>query len=212
MDSALRHLSNNDPIIARLIAQYPAQRLEKHSDYYYQLVSSIIGQQISVHAAKAILKRFIDLFDGTFPTPQQVVSMDFDAIKSAGLGTMKTRYVQDLATKVIDGIVTFDQFDTMSNEAVVEELIKVKGIGEWTAHMFLMFSMARTDILPVGDLGVRNGITTLYGLPTQASAEDIIRIANENNWHPYESIASLYVWLSLENITTDDLPKKVVTG
>ena len=201
MDESLEHLSTNDPVIKRLIASYPKPDFIKHVNYYQELVDSIIGQQLSVSAARAIEGRFKALFDDRFPTPEQILTVDIETLRSVGFSRPKARYVQDLAHKIIDGEVRFDTIDNLSNDEIITELTKVKGIGEWTVHMFLMFCMARLDVLPVGDLGIRNGVTKLYELPKQATPEDVRTIAEKNSWRPYESVASWYVWQSLENAT-----------
>ena len=200
MDEALAHLSANDPVMKRLIADYPRPGFEKHTDYYRELVDSIISQQLSVKAARAIEGRFKDLFGGRFPEPPEILTKSEDELRAIGLSYAKARYVRDLARKIIDGDVRFDTIDGLTNDEIVAELTKVKGVGEWTVHMFLMFCMARLDVLPRGDLGVRNGVTALYGLDAQASPDDVTAVAEKNNWQPYESVASWYVWQSLENV------------
>jgi DNA-3-methyladenine glycosylase II len=200
MDEALRHLSHHDPVMKRLIATYPVPTFTKHDNYYHELVSSVISQQLSVAAARAIEGRFTALFDGGFPAPQQILTVDVETLRGVGFSRPKARYVHDLAQKILDGEVTFDDLDSKSNQQIIDELTLVKGIGEWTVHMFLMFCMARLDVLPVGDLGVRNGVTKLYGLKAQASPADVLHIAETKNWRPYETVASWYVWQSLENV------------
>lgn len=207
MNKALEHLAAHDPVMQRLIETYPRPTFEKHANYYQELVDSIIGQQLSVSAARAIEGRFKDLFDGKFPTPEQILTVDVETLRGVGFSRPKARYVQDLAQKVIDGEVTFDDLDEQSNDEIIAELTQVKGIGEWTVHMFLMFCMARQDVLPVGDLGIRNGVTALYGLKDQATPDDVRQVAETNNWRPYESIASWYVWQSLENKPVTSGPK-----
>lgn len=199
MDKALEHLRANDPIIAELIARYPAPTFHKHGNYYQELVDSIISQQLSVKAARAIETRFKDLYGGNFPSPEQILDTDIETLRGVGISRPKARYIQDLAMKILDGSVKFDHFDQQSNEEIITELTAVKGIGEWTAHMFLMFCMGRLNVLPIGDLGIRNGITALYGFTTTAMPQDIIDIANTHQWKPYESVASWYVWQSLDN-------------
>jgi len=199
MDKSLEHLSANDPIMADLVRAYPKPSFIKHANYYQELVDSIIGQQLSVTAARAIEGRFKALFNDEFPTPEQILTVDIETLRGVGFSRPKARYVQDLALKIIEGEVRFDTIDTLTNEEIIAELTKVKGIGEWTVHMFLMFCMARLDVLPVGDLGIRNGVTKLYELDHQATPEDVHKIAIRNNWRPYESVASWYVWQSLEN-------------
>lgn len=199
MDKALEHLRVHDPIIAELIARYPAPTFHKHGNYYQELVDSIISQQLSVKAARAIEIRFKDLYGGNFPSPEQILDTDIETLRGVGISRPKARYIQDLAMKILDGSVKFDHFDEQTNEEITAELIAVKGIGEWTTHMFLMFCMGRLDVLPIGDLGIRNGVTALYGFTATATPQDITDIANTHQWKPYESVASWYVWQSLEN-------------
>ncbi len=200
MNEALEHLRANDPVIARLINDYPVPTLKKHGNYYQELVDSIISQQLSVHAARAIEGRFKDLFGGRFPEPEEILTKDIEELRAIGFSHPKARYVQDLAQKIIDGEVTFEGIDDLTNDDIITELTKVKGIGEWTVHMFLMFCMGRLNVLPVGDLGIRNGITKLYEFETTVTPDDVRNVAEKNNWRPYESVASWYVWQSLDNV------------
>jgi DNA-3-methyladenine glycosylase II len=196
---AAEYLSQHDPVLAKVIATSPLCDIRPHTNYYQELVESIIGQQLSVKAAAAIVKRFRDMFGGTFPSPEQILTKDLEELRAIGFSYAKGRYVQDLAQHIIDGNVKFDKLDSLSNEEVITELTAVKGIGEWTAHMFLMFCMARSDILPVGDLGIRNSMRALYGLEHAPSPDEIRDIAKKYDWQPYESVASWYVWQSLGN-------------
>ncbi len=199
-DKALAHLSQADPILAGIIAgtdKLPS--LQPHTNYYEALVDSIISQQLSVKAAASIGARFKELFDGHFPTPAEILSKDIETLRSVGLSRPKARYIQDLAQHIIEGEIRFDTIDSLSNGEVIAELTQVKGIGEWTAHMFLMFCMGRLDVLPIGDLGIRNGVKKLYGFEAIPTPEEISLVARENNWHPYESVASWYIWHSLDN-------------
>lgn len=197
--AALVHLRKQDPILVTLINTYPQPDFEAHTNYYQALVNSIIGQQLSVKAAHAIKQRFVELFNGTFPPPEQIIEKDIESLRSAGLSRQKATYIQDLARHTLDGNVDFQTFDSLSNEAIIAELTAVKGIGVWTVHMFLMFCMGREDILPVGDLGVRMGIQRLYGFDHLPLSNEIEQIALKKHWHPYETIASWYIWRSLEN-------------
>lgn len=197
--TAAEHLAAHDPILARLIAAEGLFRPEPHTDYYYELASSIIGQQLSVKAAASIEKKCIALFEGKFPSPEQIVATDIDVLRSAGLSRAKALYVTDLAQHVLSGQLQIDRLPQLSNEEVVAELTAVKGIGEWTAHMFLIFALGRLDVLPTGDLGLRTGIKKHYGfehLPTPAECREV---AERNHWHPYESVATWYIWQSLNN-------------
>ncbi|HEU4830722.1 MAG TPA: hypothetical protein VFS65_00950, partial [Candidatus Saccharimonadales bacterium] len=116
-----------------------------------------------------------------------------------GLSRQKASYIQDLALKVIEGTVRFNHLDVLTNDEVIAELTQIKGVGVWTVHMFLMFCMGRLDVLPVGDLGIKNGVQKLYGLKNLPDAHAVEKIARANNWHPYESVASWYIWHSLDN-------------
>ena len=149
-------------------------------------------------AAATILGRFVDLF-GHFPTPEEILSRDFEELKSVGLSRPKTNYIRDLASRVSDGSVSFENLDSMSNEHIIENLTQIKGIGVWTVHMFLMFAMGRLDVLAVGDLGVRNALTHLYNFDHVVKDADIHNLSEANHWHPYESLVCWYAWASLEN-------------
>lgn len=196
---AATYLAQHDEKLAPVIAQYGLCTIRPHTNYYQELIDSIISQQLSVKAAATIEQRFRDLFGGEFPSPEQILTKNLEELRAIGLSYAKGRYLQDLADRIMNGSVQFDHLDALDNAAIAAELTAVKGIGEWTAHMFLMFCMGRSDVLPVGDLGIRNGVGKLYGLGGAASPDDIRRIAAENHWHPYESIASWYIWQSLDN-------------
>lgn len=192
------HIRTHDALLAPLITAHGLPTLKPHGNYYQELVESIISQQLSVKAAATILGRFIDLF-GHFPAPEEILEKDFEVLRSAGLSGQKTGYIRDLAQHVIEGKVRFEHLDQLSNEEIIAELTAVKGIGEWTVHMFLMFCMGRLNVLAHGDLGVRTGVMRLYrlkALPDKKSVEDI---ADSNAWHPYASIACWYIWKSLDN-------------
>lgn len=200
LQKAADHLSKADPILAPIIALAGPAKLVPNKHYYHELVSSIISQQLSVKAAATILKRFLALFPGDdFPSPGQILEQDIETFRGVGLSRQKATYIQDLAVKVIEGTVRFDHLDGLDNESVIKELTSVKGVGVWTVHMFLMFCMGRMDVLPTGDLGIKNGMYSLYGLGQKPTPEEMEAIAKENGWHPYESAASWYVWHSLDN-------------
>ena len=199
MDKALIHVSKADPRLAKLIETYPRPDFTPHTNYYHELASSIISQQLSVKAAKTIEGRFKDLFGGAFPSPEQILLKDTEELRAVGLSRPKAGYIQDLASKVLDGTVDFSTIDSLANQEIIDELTKVKGIGEWTVHMFLMFCVGRLDVLPIGDLGIRNGIGKLYDFQSVPTPEEVKIIADKNSWHPYESVASWYIWQSLDN-------------
>ena len=199
---AAKHLSKADSVLAKVIATSPLCTIRPHKDYYRELVQSIIGQQLSLKVAASIEARFVALFEGKFPAPEQILTKDVDQLRSVGFSRGKAAYVLDLAQHVVDGRLKFDHLDDLSNEQVIKELVAVKGIGEWTAHMFLMFCMGRLDVLPVGDLGIKNGIMKLYGLDHVPTPEEITQLASNNTWHPYESVAAWYIWQSLDNASS----------
>jgi DNA-3-methyladenine glycosylase II len=198
LKKAAEHLARQDPILAPVIAQNGFAKLMPHTDYYGALVNSIIGQQLSVKAAATIKARFRSLFDGHLPSADQILNTSVEDLRAVGFSNAKANYVRDLAQHIIDGRVRFDTIDSKSNQEIISELTDVKGIGEWTAHMFLMFCMGRLDVLPVGDLGIRNGVRKLYGLEHAPTPQQITEIAANNGWHPYESVASWYVWRALD--------------
>lgn len=196
---AAEYLKKHDPVLAPIITSAGLCTIKPNRDYYGKLVDSIIGQQLSVKAAESIQTRFLKLFNNKYPSPDQILATDIDVLRSAGLSRSKAQYIKSLAEHIVTGQLELEKFSDMSNDEIIEELTAVKGIGEWTAHMFLMFAMARPNILPVGDLGIRNSIKKLYGFDYLPTPADIHHIAEKYHWHPYESIASWYIWQSLDN-------------
>ncbi len=206
LDIGITHIAQHDTKLASVIETHPKPTFQPHTDYYHELVSSIISQQLSVKAAATIYKRFVDSF-GHVPEPEEILARDDTELRAAGLSGQKTRYIKDLATKVISGDVHFDHLNELSNESIVAELSSVKGVGEWTVHMFLMSCMGRFDVLPTGDLGIKNAVFNLYSLKTLPTPADITLIADKNGWKPFESIASWYLWQSLNN--NEKLPENI---
>lgn len=195
---AAEYISKHDPVLAPVIKRAGLCTVRPHKNYYQELVESIISQQLSIKAAATILKRFKELFDESFPAPQQILAKNIDELRSAGLSRAKATYVRDLAQHIVDGRLRFEHLDSLSNQEVIKELTAVKGIGEWTAHMFMMFCMGRLDVLAHGDLGIKNGVQKLYGLGHLPSATEIQDLSAQNHWHPYESIACWYIWRSID--------------
>jgi DNA-3-methyladenine glycosylase II len=196
---AAQHLSDQDPILGSVIAGNGLPTFQPHTDYYGALVNSIIGQQLSVKAASTIKQRFIDLFGGKLPSPEAIINKSHEELRSVGLSNAKANYIRDLAEHVLDGRIKFDRIPDQTNAEIIAELTNVKGIGEWTVHMFLMFSVGRLDVLATGDLGVRNAVRGLYSLENTPTPQQVIDIAEQNHWHPYESVACWYLWRSLDN-------------
>jgi DNA-3-methyladenine glycosylase II len=196
---AEKHLTKHDKKLAPGIKMYGPCHIEPHTDYYGELVSSIVGQQLSTKAGSTIWRRVLDLFGSKMPTPQQLIDINPDKVRACGVSYPKIGYMKDLAQHVLDGRLDLPHVSTMPNEQLIEQLTAVKGIGEWSAHMFMIFGLGRLDILPAGDLGVRKAITNLYSLKGLPDPATIVTIANKNHWHPYESVAAWYLWQSLDN-------------
>ncbi len=200
MQTAADYLAKHDTVLSVVIAKYGLCDIKPHRNYYQELVDAIISQQLSVKATRSIEKRFCELFGSTdFPAPEKILEKNVEELRAVGLSRGKAAYILDLAQHVVDGRVKFDHLDALSNEDVLAELTAVKGIGEWTAHMFLMFCMGRLDILAHGDLGIKNGIQKLYNLDHSPTPDEIKDLAVKNAWHPYESVACWYIWQSLDN-------------
>jgi DNA-3-methyladenine glycosylase II len=161
------------------------------------LLRSIVGQQLSTSAARAIYARLTDRFGGRTPTPDEVLADDPEELRTAaGLSHAKVRYLRSLAEHVVDGSLELDKLGRLSDQRVIEELVAVKGIGLWSAQMFLMFHLRRPDVLPVGDLGIRRAIMNAYGLAQLPAPEEMERIADP--WRPHRTLACEFLWRSLE--------------
>ena len=159
---------------------------------------SIAGQQLSVKAARAIWNRLLERFGGRTPTPQEILAEDPEALRAAcGFSRAKVASLRSLAEHVLSGELELDRLSGLPDDEVVRELVAVKGIGEWTAHMFLMFTLHRPDVLPVGDLGVRNAAMRAYGLDAPPGPATLTTLAEP--WRPYRTRACLYLWRSLDN-------------
>jgi len=174
-----------------------ARRRGRPSDAYGTLLRSIVGQQLSTKAARTIYERMTQLWGGKTPTPQQLLDADPDAIRAAGLSRPKIAYLRSLAEHVLVGDLELDRLDELTDDEITAKLTAVKGLGRWTAGMFLIFYLNRPDVLPVGDLGVRRAIETVYELPSIPAAEEIEKLGEP--WRPHRSLASLYLWRSLDN-------------
>jgi len=199
VQQAESQLSRYDKKLAPIIKMYGPCKFEPHSDHYGELVSSIVGQQLSSKAGAVIWGRVIALFGGKMPSPRQLIAMDADKIRACGVSYPKIGYMKDLAAHILDGRLDLEHISTMTNSRLIEQLTAVNGIGEWSAHMFMIFGLGRLDILPVGDLGVRKAIMNLYGTKELPDSAQIIAIADKYRWHPYESVAAWYLWQSLDN-------------
>ncbi len=171
------------------------------TDVYAALVRAIVGQQLSVRAARAIYDRLLARFDGHPPTPPQILDDDPDALRvAAGLSHAKVRYLRSLAEHVASGELELDRLEQLSDDEVMAELVAVKGIGAWSAHIFLMFTLGRPDVLAVGDLGIRRAVQRAYELPELPSAAELTELAEP--WRPYRTAACVLLWHSLANAPT----------
>lgn len=193
------HLAKNDPALAALIKKYGEAAIKPHSDYYSELVTSIVGQQLSIHAAAAIWQRLLVIAGGKPPTPQQLLEIDEATLRQVGLSRPKIGYVKDLAEHILDGRLDMEHISSLPNDQIIEQLTAVKGIGEWSAHMFMLFGLGRLDILPWGDLGIKKAAQQIYKLRELPDKATLESIAKKHKWAPYQSIASWYLWKSLEN-------------
>jgi DNA-3-methyladenine glycosylase II len=199
---AIASLRDADPVMARLIEQNGAVvrrdlKRERPGDAYGTLVRAIVGQQLSTRAAATIFGRVRDLFGGHTPTPKQLLKVAPDKLRAAGLSRAKVDYLRDLAQHVEDGALELELLPELPDEEVAEQLTAIKGLGQWTADMFLMFHLGRPDILPVGDQGIRRAIQVEYGLRKLPDAKRMRKIAKP--WQPYRTLACLYLWSSLDN-------------
>ena len=196
IERGVRHLRKSDPILRDVIRRAGPYAMKLKRDRFQALVYSILAQQISGKAAAAMRKKLEDLAGPEGLTPRRISALSFEELRGAGLSRQKASYILDLAQRVHTGTLTLDRLARCSDDTVIESLIEVKGIGVWTAHMFLIFSLGRLDVLPHGDYGVRSAIQKLYGLEDLPDRETCHRIAER--WRPYASIASWYCWRSLE--------------
>jgi len=195
---ALRHLAEVDPVLRGLIAPFAPPPLERDPRLFRTLVSAIVSQQLSGAGAAAILRRVEALFpEAMGVNPAGLAALEDEALRGAGLSRAKVTALKDLAAHVMDGRLDLEGMDTLSDDEVIAALVAVRGIGRWTAEMFLIFSLGRPDVLPVDDYGVRNAVKRAYGLAELPNKRELTAIAA--SWHPHCSVASLLLWSSLEN-------------
>jgi len=201
-DDGLAHLRAADPVLRAIIDRFGPDGLgdradRQQSEHYGALVRSIVGQQLSTKAAASIYARLVARFNGRDPTPQEVLDDDPEGLRSVGLSRAKVQFLRSLAEHVIEGSLELEKLDTLDDLTVIAELTAVKGIGVWSAQMFLMFHLRRPDVLAVGDLGIRKAMMLAYGLPelpAPAAMEEIAAC-----WSPHRTLACRYLWRSLDN-------------
>jgi DNA-3-methyladenine glycosylase II len=197
--AAERHLSRRDSVLRPFIKRHAPCRLLPQTRPFETLIEAIISQQLSTKVADTIIGRFKSIYaPARFPRPAQILTTPDETLRATGMSGAKVAFVKDLAVKTEDGAIKFSRLARLSDDEVVESLIPVKGVGVWTAHMFLIFSLGRLDVLPVGDLGIRRAIERLYGFDHLPEAAEIEQIAEDRGWRPYCSIASWFLWRSWE--------------
>lgn len=192
---AILHFKRVDPVLysACLKINSPIT-LSASATQFFDLCKSIIYQQLSVKAGKTILERFMDLFPKKQISPENLLNIKDEKVRTAGISSQKIKYLKDLAQKIINSEIVFKKLRDENEEIIIEKLTKVKGIGQWTAEMFLMFSLGRPDVFSGGDLGLRNAIQKIYNLKNRPSIKEAEKIAEK--WTPYRTFASIILWRS----------------
>jgi DNA-3-methyladenine glycosylase II len=202
-DDACRHLAKRDRVMRKLIPTFGEVRLQSRGDAFTTLARSIVGQQISVKAAQSVWYRFAALTPSevTRIDPHAVLALDAAAMRAAGLSVRKTEYLADLARHFASGQVHVAQWQCMDDEAIIEELVAIRGIGRWTAEMFLIFHLMRPNVLPLDDIGLIKGISVNYFSGEPVSRAEAREVGDA--WAPYRSVATWYIWRSLDPLPVD---------
>jgi DNA-3-methyladenine glycosylase II len=200
---ARRLLARRDPVLRDLMRAHGPCGLaaRQHSNPFKALARAIVGQQLSAKAAATIFSRFEALYDA-FPTPAQVLATPDERLRAVGFSSQKLGYVRDLCRRIEEGQLPLDVLERMEDEAIIEALTQVKGVGRWTAEMFLIFRLQRPDVLPLGDLGIVKAVQRAYKLRKAPSPDRLTRIGEA--WKPYRSVACWYLWASLNNDPTKE--------
>lgn len=196
-------LAASDPVLARLVERFgelsfeTRRRGRPRTDSYGTLLRSVVGQQVSTKAAAAIYDRVLAIFGGTTPAPADLLAVDPQQLRAAGLSGRKVEYIRDLAEHVVSGELELDRLDDLPDEEVIAEITAVRGFGVWTAQIFCMFHLERPDVLPTGDLGIRRAVEIEYGLGDLPGHDQLTEIAEP--WRPHRTLACIYLWESLHN-------------
>ena len=194
---AVKYLMKSDPELIPLLDAFKIQDLQPETDYFKSLTRSIVYQQLSGKAAKTILDRFILLYkDKSYPTPVDVINIDHEKLRSVGLSNSKAQYIKNIAHAFLDNPDTYDSLEKMDDQNIIDTLITIKGVGPWTAQMFLMFTLNRPDVFPVTDLGVQKGFQHYYKLSEMPTPGQMLKKSEQ--WAPYRTVVSLYFWRLLE--------------
>jgi DNA-3-methyladenine glycosylase II len=203
-DDACRHLAKRDRVMRKLIPRFGEARLQGRGDAFTTLARSIIGQQISVKAAQSVWLRFLALIDGPSHrvAPAAVLALQAAAMRESGLSARKVEYLRDLAEQFGNGSVNTKAWSAMDDEAIISQLVNIRGIGRWTAEMFLIFHLMRPDVLPLDDLGLLKGISNSYFSGEPVSRAEAREVGDA--WAPYRSVATWYLWRSLDPLPEED--------
>ncbi|MEE3153758.1 MAG: DNA-3-methyladenine glycosylase [Candidatus Neomarinimicrobiota bacterium] len=194
---AVKYLRQSDPELIPLLDAFKIQDLKPETDYFKSLTRSIVYQQLSGKAAKTISDRFILLYkDKSYPTPVDVINIDHEKLRSVGLSNSKAQYIKNIAHAFLDNPDTYDSLEKMDDQDIIDTLITIKGVGPWTAQMFLMFTLNRPDVFPVTDLGVQKGFKHYYKLSEMPTPGQMLKKSEQ--WAPYRTVVSLYFWRLLE--------------
>jgi DNA-3-methyladenine glycosylase II len=202
---ASERLAELDPVMGTMLERIgpcDLRRGRPRREHFAELARAITYQQLAGRAAAAIHGRFVALFDGDGPTPEAVLALPVDRLRGAGLSGSKTASIRDLAEKVVDGSVQLDRIARLPDDEIKRELTLVRGIGPWTAEMFLIFQLGRLDVWPVDDFGVRNGYARLYGLADAPKARELVPFGER--FRPYRSVAAWYCWRAADTVTPGD--------
>ena len=197
MEDGINYLSSLDKNLSKFLKQFDVPVLPIEEDYFWSLTRSVIYQQISGKAAKKISDRYLKLFSkGSKMSPVDVIKIDIEKIQNVGISRQKSGYIKNIANAFDEGLVNETQLHKLSDQEIVDQLVKIKGVGRWTAEMFLIFTLRRPDVFPVTDLGVQKGFQIYYDLDELPSI-DMMNEKSEN-WKPYRTIMSLYLWFAVE--------------
>ena len=197
MEDGINYLSSLDKNLSNFLKQFDVPVLPIEEDYFWSLTRSVIYQQISGKAAKKISDRYLKLFSkGSKMSPVDVIKIDIEKIQNVGISRQKSGYIKNIANAFDEGLVNETQLHKLSDQEIIDQLVKIKGVGRWTAEMFLIFTLRRPDVFPVTDLGVQKGFQIYYDLDELPSI-DMMNEKSEN-WKPYRTIMSLYLWFAVE--------------
>lgn len=196
VQKGVRHLRTADPVVAGLIRRFGIHRMETTRNYFQVMLETVISQQLSTKAAASIYGKLVDNLGGKLPRPRDVLAASDAQLRGAGLSRSKAAYVRNVAEAFAGRRMGAKTFERMNDEEVIATLTSIKGIGDWSAHMFLIFALNRLDVFPLGDLGLRNAMFVQYGLRKNTSHKRLTRIADA--WRPYRTLGTLYLWKSYD--------------